>query len=329
MAPNKRATEAAKGKAAATSSRASGPDIGQESNLEEGRGRVRRRNREQIARDEQVAWELSCKGRGVKAERHIIRDGFPPDNVVIQAIVEQGLSFWFEENPGYNTELVEEFYKHVLWPEAGAGTDLHPKAYITSRIGKVHVRVTPDIIAASLLYTRPTRPTNYPALNSEFDKEEVFDMMYESKQYGMIPHRPGKFRASFRLANQLVCYNLDPRATEGKPSETTGNLMFAFLAEDTVCDWAQYIFTKIIEFRDAPTQTRMPFPCLISAIGRATGELGQKWFKNDELKPDAIDVSLIRKSVAQSSGQRSALLIEPPANANMNTWLKKLALSSP
>ncbi|KAG5563901.1 hypothetical protein RHGRI_000177 [Rhododendron griersonianum] len=68
----------------------------------------------------------------------------------------------------------------------------------------------------------------------------------------------------------------------------------------------------------------MPFPCLISAIGRATGELGQKWFKNDELKPDAIDVSLIRKSVAQSSGQRSALLIEPPANANMNTWLKKL-----
>ncbi|KAG5563898.1 hypothetical protein RHGRI_000177 [Rhododendron griersonianum] len=234
MAPNKRVTKAAKGKATATSSRASGPDIGQESNLEEGRGRVRRRNREQIARDEQVAWELSCKGRGVKAERHIIRDGFPPDNVVIQAIVEQGLSFWFEENPGYNTELVEEFYKHVLWPEAGAGTDLHPKAYITSRIGKVHVRVTPDIIAASLLYTRPTRPTNYPALN------------------------------------------------------------------------------------------RMPFPCLISAIGRATGELGQKWFKNDELKPDAIDVSLIRKSVAQSSGQRSALLIEPPANANMNTWLKKL-----
>ncbi|KAG5563896.1 hypothetical protein RHGRI_000177 [Rhododendron griersonianum] len=294
MAPNKRVTKAAKGKATATSSRASGPDIGQESNLEEGRGRVRRRNREQIARDEQVAWELSCKGRGVKAERHIIRDGFPPDNVVIQAIVEQGLSFWFEENPGYNTELVEEFYKHVLWPEAGAGTDLHPKAYITSRIGKVHVRVTPDIIAASLLYTRPTRPTNYPALNSEFDKEE------------------------------LVCYNLDPRATEGKPSETTGNFMFAFLAEDTVCDWAQYIFTKIIEFRDAPTQTRMPFPCLISAIGRATGELGQKWFKNDELKPDAIDVSLIRKSVAQSSGQRSALLIEPPANANMNTWLKKL-----
>lgn len=82
------------------------------------------------------------------------------------------MSFWFEENSGFNTELVEEFYKNIVLPEAG--TDLHPGACITSRIGRTHVIVTLDIIATRLKYVRPTRPTNYPVLNLEFDKEEVF-----------------------------------------------------------------------------------------------------------------------------------------------------------
>lgn len=122
----------------------------QEPAPEEGPARPRRKNREQIARDEQLAWEASCKGRGVKAGRHIIRDSFPPDNIVIQAVVRQGLSLWFEPNPGFNIELVEEFYKHMVVPKAG--TDLHPEARISSRFGRLLVTVIPGIITARLLY---------------------------------------------------------------------------------------------------------------------------------------------------------------------------------
>lgn len=66
-----------------------------------------------------------------------------------------------------------------------------------------------------------------------------------------------------------------PPATENKPSVTTGNMMFSFMHEDTICDWARFIFLKMVDFRDVPTQTRMPFPCLISAIVRAAGQGGQ------------------------------------------------------
>lgn len=125
-----------------------------------------------------MAWEGSCKGRGVKAERYIVRDNFPPDNIVIRAVIRQGLSFWFEPNPGCNIELVEEFYKHMVVP--AAGTDLHPEARIASRIGRISVIMTPDIIVARLFYARPTGETNYPTHNSDFEQDVVFDWAHKS-----------------------------------------------------------------------------------------------------------------------------------------------------
>ncbi|KAG5554528.1 hypothetical protein RHGRI_012171 [Rhododendron griersonianum] len=192
----------------------------------------------------------------------------------------------------------------MVVPEAGTGTELHPEARIPSRIGRIPVIVTPGIIAARMFYASPTGETNYPALNETFDRDVVFENMYLEKRNAMIPHRPGKFRLSFRFVNQLVCYNLDSRATENKPSETTGNMLTAFLEEETVCDWARYIFIKIVEFRDASTNTRLPFPVLISTICRAEEGLAFKYFKNDEPHPGDIDSSILQKSAAHSKGRR-------------------------
>ncbi|KAG5543603.1 hypothetical protein RHGRI_016374 [Rhododendron griersonianum] len=232
MAPKKKASLAEKGKGVGSSGHAPNPDFEQGPVPAEVPARPRRRNWEQIQRDEQLAWEASCKGRGVKAERFIIRDSFPPDNEVIQSVVRQGLLFWFERNPGLNIELVEEFYKHMVVPEAG--TELHPDARITSRIGRIPVIVTPGIIAATMLYAPPTGET------------------------------------------------------------------------------------------DASTNTRLPFPVLISAICRAVEGIASKYFKNDEAHPGDIDSSILQKSAAHSKGRRGALLTEPPANANTNTWLRKI-----
>lgn len=324
MAPKKQTTVAEKGKRV-SSSAAPDVDPGLEADIRPMQGRARRRTRDQIERDEREQWELSFKTRKLKAERHIIRDSFQPGDEVIRAVDRQGLSFWFERNLGYNTELVVEFYKNYSLPEEGK--EFHPDAFLQSKVGRAIVRVTPDIIAGVLRYHRPTVPTNYPVSDSEFEPEDVVTLLYSKRKNAQIPHRPGKFRPSFRFVNQLVCYNLDPRATENKPSVTTGNMMFSFMHEDTVCDWARFIFLKMVEFRDAPTQTRMPFPCLISAIVRAAdqgGQLAAKYYRNDELSPGPIDSSNLKRSAAHSSGARSALLEGPPANASTITWLKKI-----
>ena len=195
----------------------------------------------------------------------------------------------------------------------------------TSRVGRVDVTVTPNVIAGALHYARPRDvPTNYPALNEDFDQEEVLQALYTRRVHAQIPHRVGKLKLDYRFALQLMCYNLDPREHESRPSETIGNMMYAFLDEGTVCDWAQFIFIKMIEFRDAPTHTRLPFPCLISIIARASDQLAGKYRKNDELKPKAISLTTLRMSEAQSGGGRTALLEEPPANASLMTWVKKV-----
>ncbi|KAG5525589.1 hypothetical protein RHGRI_032030 [Rhododendron griersonianum] len=96
-----------------------------------------------------------------------------------------------------------------------------------------------------MLYAPPTGETNYPILNEAFDRDIVFENMYLEKRNAMIPHRPGKFRPSFRFVNQLVCYNLDPRAIENKPSETTGNMLMAFLEEETAYSSPEYFSIKL------------------------------------------------------------------------------------
>jgi hypothetical protein len=253
----------------------------------------------------------------------VIRDGFLENDETIRAIVRQGMSFWFNPNPGYNLELVREFYKHIHVP--ASGTAFSSETQITSRVGKTPIIITPDVIAASLRYLRPT-DINYPCPAEDFEAPIVAGLLYEKRRDASIPHRPGKFRPAYRFANQVVCYNLDPRATENKPSVDTGNMLTAFMDPDTVCDWALFIYSKIIDFRDAPTQTRMPFPCLITAIARDSGLQGAKWFNNDPLVPGPIDSTILTKSIAQSRGVRGAayLTTEPPPSSTNTTWLQKL-----
>ena len=310
MAP-KRIPASAKGKGTASSSAAPEQAAGG------------RRTKDQIARDERERWEASIEQMGVKNERHVIRDGFLENDETIRAIVRQGMSFWFNPNPGYNLELVREFYKHFQIP--ASGTAFSSETQITSRVGKTPIIITPDVIAASLRYHRPT-DVNYPCPAEDFTPHTVTGLLYERRADAGNPHRPGKFRPAYRFVNQVVCYNLDPRATENKPSETTGNMLTAFMDPDTVCDWALFIYSKIIDFRDAPTQTRMPFPCLITAIARDSGLSGAKWFNNDPLVPGAIDITILTKSRAQTRGARGGtyLTTQPPPSTANTTWLQKI-----
>lgn len=150
------------------------------------RGRAKRRDREQIDRDSQEAWEASIKGRGVKNERHIIDDGLWPANYgPFQAIRDQGMKYWFEPNPGFNNALVEEFYKNMVVPEPGHF--LAPGARTTSRIGNTPVFIDAAAIATDWEYPRPTEPINYTRPDETFNQNEVAGYLYDNRRNARIP----------------------------------------------------------------------------------------------------------------------------------------------
>ncbi|KAG5560386.1 hypothetical protein RHGRI_003635 [Rhododendron griersonianum] len=194
----------------------------------------------------------------------------------------------------------EEFYKNMVVPEPGHF--LAPGARITSRIGNTPVFVDVAEIATALDYQRPTRPVNFPRPDETFDQNEIAGYLYEHRKNARIPHWPGRFTTAYRFINQVVCFNLYPRGREGAPQRSVGNLMYAFMGEDTVSDWALYIFGQMCDFRDAPTTLRMPFPCLVTKILRTRNVPGKRFYSNDDLLPGDLDSSFIHRSMAQLRG---------------------------
>jgi hypothetical protein len=129
----------------------------------------------------------------------------------------------------------------------------------------------------------------------------------------------------------VVCYNIYPRGTENKPQEKVGNIMWAFTDEETICDWALFIFGEMVDFRDLSKNVRMPFPCLVTSILRRDGIAGTRFSANDRLDPGTMDSTILTRSIAQSRdvgaqtrGTRESLTIAPSSGAPLKEWFKKL-----
>ncbi|KAG5564853.1 hypothetical protein RHGRI_000896 [Rhododendron griersonianum] len=176
------------------------------------------------------------------------------------------------------------------------GHFLAPGARITSRIGNTPVFVDVAEIATALDYQRPTGPVNFPRPDETFDQNEIAGYLYEHRRNARIPHWPGRFTTAYRFINQVICFNLYPRGREGAPQRSVGNLMYAFMGEDTVSDWALYIFGQMCDFRDAPNTLRMPFPCLVTKILRTRNVPGKRFYSNDDLLPGDLDSSFIHRT---------------------------------
>ncbi|KAG5535409.1 hypothetical protein RHGRI_023241 [Rhododendron griersonianum] len=181
------------------------------------------------------------------------------------------------------------------------GHFLAPGAQITSRIGNTPVFIDVAEIATALDYQRPTRPVNFPRPDETFDQNEIAGYLYEHRKNARIPHWPGRFTTAYRFINQVVCFNLYPRGRESAPQRSVGNLMYAFMGEDTVSDWALCIFGQMCDFRDAPTTLRMPFPCLVTKILRTRNVPGKRFYSNEDLLPGDLDSSFIQRSMTQWS----------------------------
>ncbi|KAF7123595.1 hypothetical protein RHSIM_Rhsim12G0046000 [Rhododendron simsii] len=126
------------------------------------RGRAKRRTAAEVRAANQKKWEESLRGRGFKNERHVDVDNLGIENPFVRRIQEQGLAYYLAPNPGYNKELVIEFYKNMKIP-AKEDED-KDDAKITSKIGKVSIEVTSGFIARLLNYRQPAaNNVNYPS----------------------------------------------------------------------------------------------------------------------------------------------------------------------
>ncbi|KAF7149711.1 hypothetical protein RHSIM_Rhsim02G0157600 [Rhododendron simsii] len=178
-------TVAAKGKGKAT---ASAPEQAEEvvREMEEEeemianpeRGRAKRRTAAKVRAASQKKWEEGLRVRGFKNEHHVDVDNLGIENPFVRRIQEQGLSYYLAPNPGYNKELVIEFYKNMKFPSKE--DEEKDDAKISSKIGKVSIEVTSGFIPHLLNYRQPpANELNYP--NEEY---VVDDTIVPASKFG-------------------------------------------------------------------------------------------------------------------------------------------------
>ena len=281
-----------------------------------------RRTREQVDRDEYQAYLDSFVKRGVKNERFIERDdGWPGNFQAFTALKRQGLTGWFNHNPGYNRILVAEFYRNMSLPPWGKENDSGAK--IMSTVGGKPVMVNANKIASALGYLRPTAGINFPA-QLPVERSTIEQTLYENVQDCREPHVPGKFRPEYRVLNQVVCHNLVPRASAAMPRKRTGIIIWALGDPNTVCDWAQFIFREMVEVRDASKKCKMSFPCLLTRIIQGEYRLGDRYYPMHRLSPGPIDSTFLTRSYSQNREVERPLLQPPPKDAGIKVWVERM-----
>lgn len=172
------------------------------------KGRAKRRMAAEVRAANQKKREEGLKNRGFNNERHVDVDNLGIDNCCVRRIRDQGLSYYLAPNPGYNIE----FYKNMKIPSLE--DEDNDDAKITSKIGRISIEVTSGFIAHLLNYHQPpASDVNYP--DEEYvNGDEMVQELYTYPRDVKLPHVPGKFKDDYRMVNQLVHYNFNPRGTE-------------------------------------------------------------------------------------------------------------------
>lgn len=275
----------------------------------------------EVTSDAIQRYRASFADRGFKAERHIDRNyGWPPNFGAFTALENQGMQYWFEHNPGYNEAIVTDFYKNMSVPDSL----LAPEARIVSSIGKTAVYINANKIAHQMGYARPDGDFNFPAPeDNPITVEDVKSEIYEHPADYSLPHKPGKLTSTYKVLNQVVCFNLYPRGGENKPSEYVGQVMFALGDPDTICDWALFMFCEMAAVRGT-NRGRLPFPCLLTRIFQAEGITGGRYAPMARLNPGTIGADFLTRSSGQVRAMPRPLHARPSKGATTKAWLKKI-----
>ncbi|XP_058220236.1 uncharacterized protein LOC131330619 isoform X1 [Rhododendron vialii] len=301
-----------------------------QSDLHPGRPeKPKRRTREEMAADLKTNWEAKMAARGFKSERRVHAMSLGKDSASIQQITKRGLNFWTRSLDGYNAKGVIEFYQKMNIENVLA------TGKITSKVANKVIEVDACTIAKYLKYIRPApEVTNYPQ-PEPIDPDDINQALYTNPNDASLPHKPGKFRDVYRVLNQALHYNLYPRGTESKPSKKSAELLYVFMHDNYVMDWAKCIFEQLVDFKgNTIGSARMPFPCMITGILKDQGVRGSQYAKLDQPSPGDITLSVLEKSKSQSKASgagpsvpappKGSLYTMPRPRAPLESWLRKI-----
>ncbi|KAF7143714.1 hypothetical protein RHSIM_Rhsim05G0183400 [Rhododendron simsii] len=249
---------------------------------------------EDVEQDRAANWVQNMPGRGFKSERQVDMPSINIERFGLQHIEQRGISSWLEPLKGYNKDCVIKFYQNMV-----VGKN---QIDIKSKVGKVTVEVNPEVIAKYLDYARPPPETiTYPDV-------VMLDL------------------------NEVLHANLYPRGSDHKPGRKGAELIHAFMSPNHVIDIARFIFFQIINFQaDNQDSSRMPFPCMITALCKNQGVTGQMYTSLEFGKPGPLDISSWNKSKSKShksskkeKGKLAELTEMPGPKEKQDSWIKKI-----
>ena len=187
----------------------------------------------------------------------------------IRAIIqEQNLQFVCTKVQGYLPTLVREFYTN-LRENQWADTLLE-----TTVMGK-KLKITPDLIAHSLQYTRPAasdRPYPLRAI-TDFDAHLFVEAMctHHVAMSGFIRKEfmPGKLKTEYALMNEIIHDRIGPKGNEKYPSKEETQFLYEVMTGKLI-DYALAIWCVMRDFLQSPTESRhIPFPSLVTNLVEA------------------------------------------------------------
>ena len=188
----------------------------------------------------------------------------------IRAIIEeQNLQFVCAEVQGYLPTLVREFYTN-LRENQRVDTLLE-----TTVMGK-QLKITPDLLAHSLQYVRPTasdRPYPLGAI-TDFDAHLFVKAMctHPVAMSGFIRKEfmLGKLKLEYALMNKIIHDRIGPKGNEKYSSQEEIQFLYEVMTGKLI-DYALVIWCIMRDFLQSPTESRhIPFPSIVTNLVEAT-----------------------------------------------------------
>ncbi|KAH7848410.1 hypothetical protein Vadar_002423 [Vaccinium darrowii] len=308
-------------------------EVEERNDVEDGNPPAIRRTSAHVIADKELDWKNLMPTRGFKNERQVDISKMGKFQYGIRHIYHNGLEFWTKPLAGYNKNVVIEFYQNMKPLIDMENSTNHS---IVSKVGRVKIVITPDVIATYLNYVRPAPGTsNYPIGEREnpIELDDILKVLYKDvRDYTEGDHISGKFKADCILVNKAIHVNLYPRGVDTKPTAKGAELIYVFMSDQFAFDAAEWIFRQLLDFKfNVPSTAQMPFPCMITALCKNAGVQGLSYNHLEELRPGVINKGTFNRSKSQSktpSTSRTSMKVEelytpPDDKAKPEAWYKK------
>ena len=182
---------------------------------------------------------------------------------------DQNLQFVDEEVKNYMSSIVREFHSNLR-------ENLNVDSILVTTISGKQLMVSPNLIARSLHYGRPTtngRPYPLRAI-TEFDANLFATTMCTNPvpMGGFVRKEfiSGKLKPEYALMNKVIHNMIGPKGKE-LPSKEEIQFLYEVM-NGKIIDYALVIWCIMRDFFRSPTENRhIPFPTLVTNLVEAVG----------------------------------------------------------